>query len=152
MKLLRSWFVIFLLGMVLVPVLRADEDSCGPQGCAGAKSADLGIFVDELSYDDLMTLKNSEEKFILLDTRGAEQFAAGHIDGALSFPLANMLPEKCKLLLPQDVKIVVYCQSSSCNVSHAAAQKLKSLGYEDVLDYHGGINEWVTKGNQLVKN
>ena len=148
---MRISIVIFLLCVGLAVAARADEDSCGPQGCAGGNAADPGIFIDELTYDEFVALRTSKEKFILLDTRAAEQFATGHIDGALSFPLANMLPEKCKLLLPLEVKIVVYCQSSSCNASRTAAQKLKSFGYKDVWDYHGGINEWTAKGNPLVK-
>ncbi len=148
-----------LLGTVLPAVAHADEeDSCGPTGCGNAEALHpagapaLNVAVDQISYADLVALRSSDAKYILLDTRPAQSFSDGHIDGALSFPLGDMLPEKCKELLPQGVKIVVYCQSSSCSVSRAAAQALKSFGFKDVVDYHGGIKEWTEQGNKLVKD
>ncbi|MBI4459146.1 MAG: hypothetical protein HY648_03680 [Acidobacteria bacterium] len=45
--------------------------------------------------------------FVLLDTRGREPFASGHIPGALCAPLDEM--EELIPALPHDKEIVTYC-------------------------------------------
>ena len=56
-------------------------------------------------------LKAAEGKtpydFVLLDTRGAEAFAAGHIPGAWSVGIEDL--ERAAKLLPKDKELVTYC-------------------------------------------
>lgn len=40
--------------------------------------------------------------------------------------------------------IVTYCANSNCPKSKIAADKLKGLGYTNVLEFSGGIEEWKT--------
>ena len=47
--------------------------------------------------------------FVLLDTRGREPFAAGHIPGALCAPLEEL--KQISGSLPKDREIVTYCWS-----------------------------------------
>ncbi len=148
--LLFSFILIFGTSMVCF-ASEPSEDSCPPSGCAERSPPDLSqIDVAEITYDEFRALKSSTEPYILLDTRPVTSFTTGHIEGAFSFPLADISTQKVRKLLPQGIKIVVYCQSASCSASRHAAQKLKSLDY-DVVDYHGGVQEWTQKGQTLVK-
>jgi len=106
-------------------------------------TADMEII--NLTYEELKALLDSTEDFVLLDTRPIEAYEIGHIPDAESFPLSEMTTLESVEALPKDKLIVVYCQSASCPMSHSAAVKLKSFGF-NVKDYHGGIQEWTEKG------
>lgn len=72
----------------------------------------------------------------LLDVRTAQEFAAGHLDGAVNIPVDQVearLPE-----IPRDRPVVVYCRSGAR--SRNAASVLRRSGY-DVEDL-GSIDQW----------
>lgn len=106
--------------------------------------------VMQITYDQLMQTKNSNEGFVLVDVLSPESYAQGHIEGAISFPLNTINKESAAKALPKDAKIIVYCASFQCSASTEAANKLSALGY-DVVDYKGGLKDWQENGNKLVK-
>jgi rhodanese-related sulfurtransferase/predicted transcriptional regulator len=68
-----------------------------------------------------------EGEVTLIDVRPAEEYAAGHVKGALSIPL----PELKKRLsdLKKRTEIVAYCRGPYCVMALDAVQFLKKLGY-----------------------
>ena len=76
--------------------------------------------------------------FILLDVRRADEFAEGHIAGALLLPNEEIGTTRPDLLPDLDVPIYVYCRSGRRSLE--AAKKLATMGYT-VLDF-GGIIDW----------
>ncbi len=104
----------------------------------------------EITYEQFMKIRNSPGKYVLFDVRSEESYKAGHIDGALSFPLKTINKATAEKLLTKDLKIIVYSGSFDCHASTLSAKTLSSLGYK-VVDYKGGIKEWQEKGNKLVK-
>lgn len=105
--------------------------------------------VKEISYGQFMHIRNSGEKFVLLDVLDADSYKKGHIEGAESFPLDTISKDTAAKRLSKDDNIIVYCGSFQCTASTSAAKKLSALGY-NVLDYKGGLKEWQEKGNQLI--
>lgn len=78
---------------------------------------------------------------ILIDVRTPEEFASGHIPGAVNIAvdeLAQRLNE-----VPQDIPVVLYCRSG--NRSGQAAQLLDRAGYAQIYDL-GGIATWAQQG------
>lgn len=67
----------------------------------------------------------------LLDVRTPEEFAAGHVPGAINIPV-DQLEQRLGELGPTDAPIVVYCHSG--RRSARAARLLDKQGYRDVLD------------------
>jgi rhodanese-related sulfurtransferase/predicted transcriptional regulator len=63
---------------------------------------------------------------VLVDVRPAEEFAAGHIDGARSIPLDQL--EQRLGELPDDAEIVAYCRGPFCAYAHEAVRRLRSAG------------------------
>ena len=106
--------------------------------------------VKEITYEQFMKIRNSGEKFILLDVLSADSYRQGHIQGARSFPLEAINRKSAEKMIPKGTPAIVYCGSFQCAASTAAAKKLGGLGY-NVLDYKGGLKEWQDKGNKLVK-
>lgn len=79
----------------------------------------------------------------LLDARATESFDAGHIDGALSCPVAQTeVMEELLLSMDPDFSHVVYCAGSDCEESVELAIYLRDFGFSDVKVYTGGWAAW----------
>jgi rhodanese-related sulfurtransferase len=104
-----------------------------------ARGAYLGADdVDEIIRDEL--LRRLEAGTVtLIDVRPSEEYAAGHIPGALSLPL-NELAERLALL-PSDTTIVAYCRGSYCVLAHEAVRALTASGLHAVR-LRDGMLEW----------
>ncbi|WP_244305735.1 rhodanese-like domain-containing protein [Kitasatospora cheerisanensis] len=76
---------------------------------------------------------------VALDVRPAEEYAAGHIPGALSIPvdeLADRIGE-----LPEHTEVVVYCRGAYCALAYDAVRLLTARGRRAIrLD--DGMLEW----------
>lgn len=78
---------------------------------------------------------------LLVDVRSPEEFASGHIPGAVNIALPE-LPQRISTL-PQDRPIVLYCRSGAR--SNAAAQMLAQKGFDNIHDL-GGLIQWRAEG------
>jgi rhodanese-related sulfurtransferase len=76
---------------------------------------------------------------IVVDVRSGQEYAGGHIEGAISIPLEEIAAKAAELLPDKDAVILVYCRSGMR--SHAAAEALADMGYTLVYDF-GGIQSW----------
>ena len=98
-----------------------------------------------ISKEHLKRMMDTSERFILLDVRSAEDYGKGHIRGAKSLPLDEIEAKAAQILKPSD-SIVVYCGSYVCMASTNAYKALNKMGYTNVHDYKGGIEEWSAAG------
>jgi rhodanese-related sulfurtransferase len=89
-------------------------------------------------------IENGVTGFIVVDARSAENYAKGHVPGAINFPHRQMT-ETSVTVLPKDRLIVVYCDGTGCNGSTKAAVKLTSFGFR-VKEMIGGIDWWKRDG------
>jgi phage shock protein E len=84
---------------------------------------------------------------MLLDVRTVEEFNAGHIDGATSFPVENITAGSMPYVA-KDTKIYVYCRSGSR--SEAAKAALEQAGYNNVVDL-GAMTSVQAAGGKVVR-
>jgi rhodanese-related sulfurtransferase len=85
------------------------------------------------------------DKVLWLDARPDEQFARGHIPGALQLNEDQWDPLLREMLTAwsPERKLVVYCSRQSCNLSHEVAERLrKEAGLTNVFVLKGGWEEW----------
>ena len=75
---------------------------------------------------------------LLIDVRSPEEFAEGHIDGAMSIPIQELAGRIAELGDRND-EIVLYCQSGGR--SAMAKRLLERNGFTNVHDL-GGIGQW----------
>ena len=78
----------------------------------------------------------------LVDVRGANEWAGGHLPGALHIPL-GYLAERCRTI-PTTKPIVVQCQAGAR--SAIAASLLERLGFTNVINLEGGFSAWADAG------
>jgi len=110
-------------------------------------AAKLGVNEVELANAP-QAIQNSD---VLLDVREADEYASGHIPGAvhisrglLEFKLSND-----PSLSARDMKIVIYCKNSGR--AALASKTLHEMGYLHVQSIAGGIEAWAEAGNPIAK-
>ena len=114
-------------------------------GCSSTGSATtVNLNVSEFSQ------KITEPGVIVLDVRTPEEFASGHIEGALNidFNSGNFANEITRLN-PSET-YAVYCRSGSR--SGQAASIMHKAGFHDVSNLNGGVIDWTDAGLPLVLN
>ena len=103
---------------------------------------------NEITYsnmDDILSIMNSNDEYIIVDVRTFEEYCEGHIPGAINVPNENIVDKQPELLPNKDALILIYCRSG--NRSKQAAQKLLDMGYSNLVEF-GGIIDW--KGAVVV--
>lgn len=101
----------------------------------------------QISQDEAKRMMQ-EEDCIVVDVRRPDEFAAGHIPGAVCIPNETIDTQPPDGLADKAQTILVYCRSG--NRSKQAAQKLFDMGYSHVFEF-GGILDWTGEtvtGNQ----
>jgi rhodanese-related sulfurtransferase len=105
--------------------------------------------VQEIAVADAETALRDAD--VLVDVREADEYAAGHIAGAVLVPrgLLEFRFSSTPALQPRDLKIVLYCKTSGRAALCGAA--LHEMGYLNVRSIAGGIDGWVAAGKPVVK-
>ena len=103
-----------------------------------ARAAYLGDDTEAVSRDELLERVRSGRATVI-DVRPAEEFAAGHIPGAVSIPLNELADRLAEL--PADQEIVAYCRGAYCVLSHEAVRLLTAQG-RTALRLADGMLEW----------
>ena len=79
----------------------------------------------------------------VIDVRTAEEYASGHLPGALSVPVAEL--EARLTELPSDRQIVAYCRGPWCVFAIDAVRTLQGRGL-DAVRLEAGVSEWRARG------
>jgi rhodanese-related sulfurtransferase/DNA-binding transcriptional ArsR family regulator len=79
----------------------------------------------------------------VLDVRPAEEFAAGHLPGAINVPLEKL--ESYLSKLPKRKEVVAYCRGPYCLMSFEAVEKLRKRGWQ-ARRLQDGFPEWRAAG------
>ena len=82
---------------------------------------------------------------LLLDARTAEDYAAGHIPGALNLPAEKFdaAYPALKDTLESAPRLITYCDGGDCELSKQLGEVLKGQGFKRVQLFAGGINAWI---------
>lgn len=98
----------------------------------------LGDEVEAISRDEL-SARMARGDVVLVDVRPAEEFEAGHIDGAQSIPIDELRRRLDEL--PDDREIVAYCRGPFCAYAHEAVRTLSREG-RSARRLEDGWPEW----------
>ena len=94
------------------------------------------------------SLKSTDADFIVVDVRGPNSFAKGHVKGAINIPHREMTAERMAQYAKRKV-FVVYCAGPHCNGANKAAVRLARLGLP-VKMMIGGVKGWLDEGFTLT--
>ncbi len=93
----------------------------------------------QISMSEAVEMMQSESDYIILDVRTPEEYAEGHIPGAVNIPNEDIGADEIAELPDKDRLMLVYCRSG--RRSKEASSKLVSLGYTNIVEF-GGIIDW----------
>ena len=92
-----------------------------------------------ISQAEAMKIMAGDEPYVIVDVRRPDEFAKGHIPGAINVPNEGIADEQPAELPDLDQVLLVHCQTG--RRSAAASKKLANIGYTRVLEF-GGIMTW----------
>ena len=87
------------------------------------------------------------ERLFVLDVRTPEEFAQGHVPGAVNVPLDQLGARLAAV--PRDREVVIYCRTG--RRSQLAADLLAANGYTRLRHLEGDMQGWVEKGRPVEK-
>jgi rhodanese-related sulfurtransferase/DNA-binding HxlR family transcriptional regulator len=95
-------------------------------------------------------LKRVKQKLVtVLDVRPAEEYAAGHIPGAINVPVEKL--EGFVSRLPKRKEVVAYCRGPYCLMSFEAVEKLRKRGFR-ARRLENGLPEWRAAGLPVTQD
>ena len=98
-----------------------------------------GSSYTRISQDEAMQMMQEQTDYLIVDVRRPDEFAEGHIAGAINVPNEDITDGMPELLPDKDQVLLIYCRSG--NRSKEASKKLADIGYTNVYEF-GGINTW----------
>ena len=105
--------------------------------CGNAGSSSSGY--RQISMDEALKMMKDEKNYIILDVRRPDEYADGHIPGAINVPNEEIGAAEIPELPDKAQQIFVYCRSG--RRSKEAAEKLVKLGYTNIVEF-GGILDY----------
>ena len=110
-------------------IISASLFSCSKQ--EGLQNAAPSEFQSELK---------SAEPGQILDVRTSDEYAKGHIEGAILADISSDLFQEATTKLDKNKTVFVYCLSGGR--SSEAASQLQALGFKSIVNLSGGILAW----------
>jgi rhodanese-related sulfurtransferase len=100
-----------------------------------------------ITAEQLVELINSTPGLVIIDARHHEEYARGHIEGAIFMLDTDMTPGKLgSKVHSKETPLVFYCNGERCARSTNASKKAMSWGYKRIYWFRGGWQEWHSKG------
>ena len=124
---MRKIWIPVLVALILIT---ACED--------GQKNSQEAVYVN-ITAQQAKEIMNTEQGYIILDTRTQEEYDEGHIPGAILIPHDQIKTTAERILTDKNQLILVYCRSG--RRSKLAAEDLVELGYTNIKEF-GGIIDW----------
>lgn len=125
-------------------------DALGAAGQAHLAEVDQVVRLYFTAKDDLEPVPAAEllERakaglVTVLDVRPVEEFAAGHVPGAINIPIREL--ERRLAELPKRKEVVAYCRGPYCLMSYDAVQLLRQKGLK-ARRLKDGMPEWRLAG------
>lgn len=111
-------------------------------GCSGGDDAAGVRLVDPTEAASIQA--DPPDELVILDVRTPEEFAEGHLEGALMLDFYDDDFANWLAALDPEIPYLLYCRSG--NRSGQAATLMADLGFADVADVDGGIVAWTGAG------
>ena len=107
--------------------------------CGQNKENKQEVIYMNITAQEAKTIMDTEQDYIILDTRTQEEYDEGHIPGAIVISHEEIKEKAEAILTDKNQLILVYCRSG--RRSKLASEDLVELGYTNIKEF-GGILDW----------
>lgn len=135
--------LILLLALLCGVAGNAQAPATQPASAPKAKSAVRNVTVEQ--FEVLRRGTNT----VVLDVRTREEFADGHLEGAVLLDFRG--PDFADKVgqLDKSKQYLVHCAAGGR--SARACTKMESLGFTNLVNLEGGLGAWTDAGKPVVK-
>ncbi len=143
----RALALAVTLGLALGPmVAQAADPVTAPQPAKPAAAATAPLA--PMTQEQLLThLRQHPDHLFVLDVRTPQEYAEGHVPGAVNVPHDQVATRMAEI--PRDKDVVLYCRSG--RRAQAAADVLASHGYKRMTHLEGDMPAWIERGRPVEK-
>ncbi len=120
------------------------QEAAGAAAVAQATQVEL---VQGIEGGELLSRIEEGDAPAILDVRTPEEFAGGHIAGAINIPVTELKARASELGIEASDELVVYCRTG--RRAAIAEATLSELGYTNLRDLDGHIKGWQEAGHPL---
>lgn len=126
------------IAILLALVLSGCAGGTGTTDSEPAAETSSGSY-QQITQEEAKAMMEEQTDYLIVDVRRADEFAEGHIAGAINVPNETIGEEAEEALPDKDQYLFIYCRSG--RRSKEASQVLADLGYTNVYEF-GGIIDW----------
>jgi rhodanese-related sulfurtransferase len=105
--------------------------------------------IQQSDYHDIKRRLDSREKLTLVDVREDNEWARGHLPGAVHLGKGIIERDIEETFPDKDAALVLYCGGGFR--SALVADNLQKMGYTNVISMDGGWRGWNTAGYPIEK-
>lgn len=105
--------------------------------------------VTDISQADLMQRIKSNHAGLILDVRSPQEYAEGHVPGAINIPHNQIGSRLAEIGSQKDKDIILYCEIGGR--ASAAANTLQAAGFNKLLHLDGDMKGWRSNGSLPIK-
>ncbi len=135
--------VVFAATMLASAASIADQAGPAPSQAASAAASASPPSISPQAL--LARQAKGDSSLFVLDVRTAEEFAAGHVPGAINVPYDQVASQLAQI--PKDKDVVLYCKSG--RRAGLAAEVLRASGYTKLEHLQGDMQAWLQDGRPV---
>lgn len=135
----KTWIAFIAAGLLAV--------SCSSAGTVVKSGASLNI--DAQKASQIIEDHSAGNDLAVIDVRTPEEFASGHIGGAVNIDVMSSSFREVIGALEREKIFVIYCLAGSR--SSKALAIMQEMGFKSVYNLFGGIKEWKSAGYPVVQ-
>jgi len=132
----------FVLSMVSVTIAQQTQPA-GPPPVVKEMVAKAKAAIKVVSAEDVKGAIDSKEKAVFLDVRDPNEYAAGHLPGAINVSRGTLEWGIWNKISDQNAKIYVYCKTAGR--STLATKTLNDMGYKNAVLMDAQFEDWIKK-------
>jgi rhodanese-related sulfurtransferase len=141
----RKWFGLLVV-VTASPLMAQAQQAAPPAAAAAAAQAAKATQVALVSQDALLAMQaRKDASLLLLDVRTPDEYAAGHVPGAVNIPYDKVATHLAEI--PKDDEVVLYCHSG--RRAGLAAEVLAANGYTRLAHLEGDMQGWQGAGRPV---
>lgn len=149
MKLTTLSAIVPLTAVAALLALAAGCQSCPTCAAAARQAAGppaaKAVAENVIGTEALAALLRSHVAVTVLDARTGQADDGRRLPGAedASMPATVEAGDVAEAIPDKDALVITYCTDLKCGASHKLAERLRALGYANVIEYREGIEGWV---------
>ena len=118
-------------------------------GCNNKKPSKTATQFGEINVITPTDFKEKSVGQIIVDVRTPQEFAEGHIEGAVNINFFDKTFLEQISKFDKNEPIFLYCKSGGR--SNSASKKVADKGFVEVYDLQGGVVNWVKNNQEIIK-